>query len=309
LFFFGFNSDRQIADEPETAICVHPNHLNLQTDTSLPDSWSNLISADRNKETAYFFYRIIGASAIGPLHLINSTPCQDAYAYEILPSGIGIIAVADGLGSARLSDLGARNAVDTAVRSVKELICGTTPGLQNLEDVAKRAAYSARKALEEKAIELQCKLQDLACTLIVIVILKDGAAVAHIGDGAVIAKTGKGLEIISAPGDSEYANEVSPITGKDWEDSLRISCKDAGISAIMAFTDGLQRVAFKKTSEGLIPSEGFCSPLFLFADESEDIKETEEDLKNFLLSEKFKYFEDDKTLVIFVLQNNIKAQG
>lgn len=281
-------------DEPENRVPL----LNSWT-----DNWSRTLFFEPEQqceERAQVFYRILGSSAIGSLHIKNAIPCQDAYAYEVLLSEAGVIAVADGLGSAVLSDFGARHAVDTAIKTVKELMGDTAPDLQNMADVVKKSVYSARKVLEQKAIEFQCKLRDLACTLIVIVMHKHRVVVAHVGDGAVIGKTGKGLELISAPADSEYANEVSPLTGKDWEDSLRISRKDADVFAIMAFTDGLQRAALKKTSEGLTPSAGFCAPLFLFADEAEDLKEAEKDLKSFLLSEKFKYFEDDKALVIAV---------
>ena len=246
--------------------------------------------------------RIVGASATGPLHMINAMPCQDAFSYEVFPSGIGVIAIADGLGSAILSDFGARNAVDTAVSTVRRIISNRLNHDMNLEDIAKEAVLSARQGLEEKAVENKCKLKDMACTLIVVVIHRDSVAVVHVGDGAVIAKTDNGLRIISGPGEAEYVNEVSPLTGKDWEKSLRVTPAISGISVIMAFTDGLQRAALKKTPDGLIPFEGFCDPLFSYAKKVAAVKEAKDDIEGLLSSKKLcDNSEDDKTLVIAAL--------
>lgn len=248
-------------------------------------------------------YRIIGASAIGPLHVVNDTPCQDAYSFGAFHSGYIAIAVADGLGSAAKSEIGARLAVDSAVDAVKKIV--EIQGEEiDLSDVARRAVFSARDVLERKAEELQCKLRELACTLIVAVLHKDRAAVAHIGDGAVVVKTDEGLELLSGPDESEYANEVSPITGDNWEKSLRITPVFHGISGMMAFTDGCQRAALKKAQDDLIPFEGFCLPLFSYASNvnSMDAKEAEEEIKSLLLSKKVcDNSDDDKTLVIAVL--------
>ncbi len=245
------------------------------------------------------YHRIIGASVIGPLHIIKDMPCQDACAFKAFTSGFGVIAVADGLGSALKSEIGASSAVNASEQKVEEILNGKS-ALEDISEVAKEAVFSARKALEEKSIELQCELRDLACTLIVVVMYKNSIVVAHIGDGAVIAETHDGLKLISAPDESsEYANEVSPITGKDWEQSLRISPQATDVLGVMAFTDGCQRAAFRKTQDGLLPFDGFCGTLFSYMKEVKDLKEAEEDIKSLLLSKKVcENSEDDKTLVI-----------
>jgi len=243
--------------------------------------------------------RIVGASAIGPLHIKTTTPCQDAFAYSILNSETAVLSLADGLGSAFLSDFGARDAVDAAVLAVKQKLKSNSIAGSDLRNVLIDAAVVARKTVEEKALIYQCKLRDLACTLIIIIINRDNVVVAQIGDGAVIAKTNEGLQLISSPGDSEYANEVSPLTGKDWEKSLRVSASHSGVSGVMAFTDGLQRAALKKTAESLVPFDRFCEPLFQYLSEIDDVKEAAADIKGLLSSKKVcDNSEDDKTLVM-----------
>jgi len=288
-------------------LIILPDEPTVELEMTVQEESPQKVSEDGNtiKETSghpKLDYQILGASVIGPLHVINNIPCQDACAFETLSQGFGIIAVADGLGSACRSEIGATIAVGTVVNKVKELIINKKVEEIDLEEAAKGAISSARKALEEKADELQCKLRDLACTIIVVVMHNDSVAVAHIGDGAVVAKTNEGLKLISGPEDSEYANEVSPLTGKDWEQVLRTTSQVSGISGVMAFTDGCHRAVLRKTPDGLIPFAGFCEPLFSYARDVKDVKKAEEDIKELLLSKKIcENSEDDKTLVIAIL--------
>ena len=246
---------------------------------------------------------IFGASVIGPLHIERGIPCQDACMYEILPLNCGVIAVADGLGSASKSDTGAQIAVEAALDAGKATISKKKIAETNLSDVAKEAVAFARKELEAKATKEQCSLHDLACTIIVAIFYEDSVSVAHIGDGAVVAKTEEGLRLISAPGDSEYVNEVIPLTTKDWEQSLRITPKISGVECVAVFTDGCQRAALLRSQNGLQPYDRFFEPLFSYAQELEVLEEGEQDIRDFLASQKMsEHSEDDKTLVIAVLE-------
>lgn len=231
--------------------------------------------------------------------------------FKTLPDDFRVIAVADGLGSVLKSEIGASSAVNAVVKKVEDIVTGKDVSDIYLSEVAKEAVFFARKALEEKSIELQCELQELACTLIVVVMRKNNIVAAHIGDGAVIAETNDGLKLISAPDESsEYANEVSPITGKDWEQVLRISPQTTDVLGVMAFTDGCHRAALRKRQDGLTPFDGFCEPLFSYAHNVKDIKEAEEDIKGLLLSKKVcENSDDDKTLVIATLNKPEEGNG
>ncbi len=282
-------------------LCSPPNNF-LKVDVSIPSGWGQIVIEQKEEFQIEQYHQIIGASAIGPLHVKNGLPCQDACTFETFPSGIAVIAIADGLGSASKSDAGARIAVDAAVNKVKEVISNKTIEDIDLKVIAKEAVCFARNALEEKVVDLQCRFRDLACTFIVVLMYKDSVLVAHIGDGAVVTKTIEGLKLISGPGESEYANEVVPLTDKEWENALRITSETSGILGVMAFTDGCQRAALSKTQNSLTPFIGFCEPLFSFAKDIKDVKKAEEDIKELLLSKKIcENSEDDKTLVIAIL--------
>ncbi len=166
--------------------------------------------------------RVFGASVIGPLHLQLNLPCQDACAYRVLTSGWFAIAVADGLGSASMSEMGARIAVESGLNAVMNAldVCGERTSC--LEEIVRSAAGIARNALERHSVAESCKLRDLACTLIVTVAREDGLAVAHIGDGAVVGQVDGRLSLLSLPGESEFTNEVVPLTSANWEEQLKI---------------------------------------------------------------------------------------
>jgi hypothetical protein len=231
-------------------------------------------------------------------------PCQDAFAFQSLPLGVSFIAVADGLGSATRSDIGARLAVNIAVETA-------LASLQNdnakspLTDIVKVAAGEARNGLASRASADGCLVRDLACTMIAVVLKPDEIAVAHVGDGGVVAQTERGLQLVSGPGSSEYANEVVPLTSDGWEQSLEVVHFVSSIGAVAVFTDGCQRAVFRKSREGSVPFEGFLNPIFDYISQLPDCPEAEQEISALLRSRKLcANSEDDKTLVVAVIRRN-----
>lgn len=250
--------------------------------------------------------KVFAASVKGPLHDTLKTPCQDAKSYKTFPGGGLVIAVADGLGSAAKSQLGSQLAVETAVQAYGEVIRATPP----IPEFKKRAEETLRrcvKTLEAKAQELGCPLRDLACTMILVVVDKGKVWAAHIGDGAVVARKKEGLAMVSEPGESEYANEVTPLTSDKWESAVRYGGPAEDVYELAVFTDGCQRAAFSKQGGMLTAHEGFFYPLFNFAQKQADTEEArregDKEIEELLGSAKIReHSDDDKTLVIAVLQ-------
>ena len=88
----------------------------------------------------------------------------------------------------------------------------------------------------------------LASTLIVVAVQGTTVCVAHIGDGGVVGLTDSGLLLLSGPGDSEYANEVEPLTSDGWDAAVRYSRVHEDVRALAVFTDGCQRAGFRRTA-------------------------------------------------------------
>lgn len=253
---------------------------------------------------------IFGASVTGKSHIQFNTPCQDANAFDILPSGECIIAIADGLGSAKRSDIGAKIAVKTAIETGKSIITEKKDENINYEKVLKEIVTSSRDALEVQAIKEKCNLRDLACTLIIVLFSEDNIFVAHIGDGAVVAKIEGESILISEPEETEYINEVVPLTSKKWDESLRITSKISNIECVAVFTDGCQWSSLLKTQNVWQPYERFFSPLFEYAQELEHLEQGESEIKDLLSSKKLsETSEDDKTLLILVAKRKRTGNG
>jgi hypothetical protein len=245
---------------------------------------------------------IFGASVTGSLHLQGNLPCQDAYCHDFMPNDFGLIAVADGLGSAKLSDLGSRIAVEAAVCAAKKLLLNFSSDDPDLSEIPIKMLYAARESLEETALKEGFQLSDMATTLIAVLFNRNRIYTAQIGDGAVVAQAAGALVLLSGPANSEYANEVTPITCSTWLSNLCTGEILSGAEYLAVFTDGCQRASLLKTIEGYEPFERFFHPVFSYAAGIDNIEKSELELSEFLSSEKIsEYSEDDKTLVLAVL--------
>jgi hypothetical protein len=123
----------------------------------------------------------------------------------------------------------------------------------------------------------------------------------------VVAELGEGFKTVSEPGESEFANEVVPLTSTTWEQEFRTAKANGGVQGIAVFTDGCQRAAFKKSESGLIPFEGFFRPVFSFARDVGDAETGLQEIKALLTSNKIcNNSDDDKTLVIAVVNSHMR---
>lgn len=243
----------------------------------------------------------VAAAVCGPHHRSVELPCQDAFA-AIIGSNRVVVAVADGLGSARHSHVGASISSQAAVADATARL---ERGPTRLRTTCRASITSARKQLEAHARETGEELRSYASTLLVVCASGDSLAVAHIGDGAVVGDVGGRLELLSGPGSSEYANEVEPLTSETWRANVRVSGIFSGVTAFVAFTDGCQRAALLKAGTDVTPYPGFLSPLLQHARAASDPATASEELATLLDGPKMtEHSEDDKTLVIAILQGH-----
>jgi hypothetical protein len=242
---------------------------------------------------------VLGASVAGPSHHASGRPCEDAFAQAVVGRRV-VLAVADGLGSARRSAAGARRAVDAAVELGRERMASSEP--YSAAATAGEAVAAARAALEILALEEGCSIAELGCTLIVVCCDGPRVAVAHVGDGAAVARgAGGGLALLCGPSPGEYANEVTPLTSESWSGNLRLAEAEP-CAAVAVFTDGCQPAALRKSSSALLPFDRFLGPLLDFAARADDAEAARRDLAELLDSPKLADSSpDDKTLAIVVL--------
>ena len=171
-------------------------------------------------------WRIMRASVQGTSHAKTGQPCQDSSSVgENAPDGILVAAVADGAGSASLSDIGssiaARTATQTAVRLARLHVSPFYEGV--IKKVMESAVSAARAALKAEARRQERPLRDFATTLIVAICAPDMTAVAQIGDGATVTVAEvEGYELFITPQRGEYVNQTNFITSDNWRNTLDV---------------------------------------------------------------------------------------
>ena len=135
-------------------------------------------------------WQVVAASVCGTSHIRKLQLCQDAYHCKVLPNSTLLAVVADGAGSAKLGQMGAIVAVETAIKYISaqdviEEILG--------DDTAVKSFFidtiiATKQTMEKEAVACSSQSQDLATTLIIVLATPNIVAVAQIGDGMVVVK-------------------------------------------------------------------------------------------------------------------------
>ncbi len=235
----------------------------------------------------------IGSKATGSSHVVSGTPCQDALGFKDLGAGLLGVAVADGAGSASLSEIGANRAVTEALahlRRVSWSLCDD--GVW--EDAVRGAFESAREGLLDCALELGVEVRNLATTLQVLVLGTSAHCYGRVGDGACVGRSDGGLVAIAPRPDNVYVNETTFLTSPGALPTLVSS--QSRLTACAVFTDGLQHLAMSLGD--WTPHEPFFRPMFGLVRNTEDPEAAEQLLFEFLSSERLDRRTDDDRAVV-----------
>ena len=211
---------------------------------------------------------VCAASVTGTSHVRSGLPCQDSSSYRV-SDGVLIAAVADGAGSASMSDVGstlaAETSVKTAERLLKESLEHSSHPLNEtcLERIVTDAAEEALRELHEESQRLEIDIRELATTLLLAVHTQNSLAAAQIGDGAMVVSDGPGsYATVIAPQSGEYANQTNFLTSPDAMSKLDVRVEPIGEDAprLAMFTDGLQNLVLKASDDS--PHAPFFDPVF-----------------------------------------------
>lgn len=247
------------------------------------------------------------ASAIGSAHREFGKPCQDAGRVDVVVDARDAVclvaAVADGAGSAALSQHGATATCNALVAAVRRWWQDSARGV--LDESMLRAAFAeAHAALEAQALQHSCSLRELACTALLAVVTPTAGGFAQIGDGAIVWQAAGGespLEIAFWPDQGEYANITRFLSDEDWSSALRARCESVRVLQLSLFSDGLQRLALKLADKQ--PHAPFFAPLWqaLGALDAGAQARFAQDMQAWLGSPAIEArTDDDKTLVLAV---------
>jgi serine/threonine protein phosphatase PrpC len=246
----------------------------------------------------------VGATALGTAHIKQGLPCQDALQYTTLAGGSLLAVVADGAGTAELSEMGSRCAVDTALswlvgkleQDAPEECCAWL-------ELFAETFRQAREAVLRLADEQGETPRSFATTLTCAAATSDRLVVGQIGDGAVVGRGINGkLFTITHMQRGEYANETNFLTQDDALEQVIIDVIDEPIDGLAVMSDGLTRLALNLPSKE--PHAPFFQPLFAFVEagaKNLNGNQAEKKLAAFLASERVCLrTDDDKSLLLAV---------
>ena len=246
-------------------------------------------------------WKVASASVVGTSHQKAGLPCQDSNHYRVVGDFL-VAAVADGAGSAKLSQEGSALASQASVDKACELVGSDA---EAIEEVLASAFSAAREAIQSKADSCGNPIRDYATTLIVAVCMPDRTVVGQIGDGASVAmlKDSQEHKLLIQPQRGEYVNETQFITSRDWRDSLCLVEYDEGVEFLTMFTDGLEHLALV-SSAGDAPHAPFFNPLLIWTKEQECEDTASKILQSFLKSPRLASRADDDLTLLLALREN-----
>ncbi len=266
-------------------------------------------SGDGAEAVARSAWTVGGASVAGVSHERNGLPCQDSMSYRVVGEAL-IASVADGAGSAELSDVGSALAAGTSVRTAELLLQEEHDHSPHpldetcLGPILAAAVEEARCELEAESRRRGVEVRQLATTLLLAIHTKRILAVAQIGDGAVVVSDGRGafLTWITPQRGGEYANQTNFLTSANAMSDLevRVGRLDLGSTHLALFTDGLQNLALNGADNS--PHTPFFAPLFAWMRSQPDGDAASRNLAAFMKSPKVtNRADDDLTLLLATL--------
>lgn len=246
-------------------------------------------------------WRSMVHSAIGTRHQQKQIPCQDFG--DCLTRGSLIMgAVADGAGSAKHAEIGAKLAVETTLAALDRIdwagydLSTLTAAAHALLTTVVQEVVST---LETTAELGEYPLQELGCTLLAFVASPEWLASLQIGDGFIVVQTPdtQTYELLFEPIKGEFINETVFVTSASALEHLQYSVRPHLHPFVCAATDGLEKVAIR--FEDWQPFAPFFKP---FVDCLQTVASGEDRqayLQQFLASERLNSrTDDDKTLLV-----------
>lgn len=244
-----------------------------------------------------------GFSQRGESHIKSETSCQDrCYSFTIPDKGIIIAAVADGVGSCALSDLGADIAVHTSVESISnELQSCKYECLDSIiaGSLLRNAFQIAYDQVEQTAKKYEQLVYSLQSTLTVAIYDGSDLYFGHAGDDGIVALTERGtLALATTRHKGEEASSVYPLQAKTtWQFGM--------VPNTVAFTmatDGVLDAFVRSSFENDRVYYPFLEPIFTAEYSSpKDVKQVCSDLYSYMKSKKYRSVVTDDLSIVAVM--------
>ena len=240
---------------------------------------------------------------IGTDHIKNTISCQDVVA-EASKNGVHVIALSDGAGSKKHSDIGATIAANTICDL---MTCNFDGYYISLEEdthknsmLGKDIVSEISRKIKVKAKRMNADYSDFACTLLFYVIKDDDFITGHIGDGLIVELHNVYKDVVitasSMPENNGGPNVTYFITDSDANENFRISSGklNQNFKAAILMSDGPEEVLYDQKFKDV---NSYLANLVNLYD-MKNKAEYKSILKNFLDDKIRNYTSDDMSMNI-----------
>ena len=232
--------------------------------------------------------------AQGKSHMKNNTPCQD-YCDYFIGEDFSIIALSDGAGSCKFSQIGSKVLVD----SIKEFLKNNYKNIMNKnEDEIKSSIISyLSKQIEQIALEKKIEEKELSATLLFVISYEDKAMYGHIGDGIIACDFKNELIVLDRGENGEFKNETIFFRKNIKKENFKLKIiPNKDMLSFFCFSDGLEPVFISFKENILAPKlQTFSSWIYKY--ESKTYEEEITDELNYIASSNYS-IDDDLSLII-----------
>jgi len=245
-----------------------------------------------------------GMSITGRSHRAKRQRCQDYSKVRAVGPGWIAAAVADGLGSAKRSETGARIAVRTTLNFLKR--CAPDRWHEDDLKALLRVAYlEAERAIRKEAAKRGAELPDYDTTLTTAVYNGVNVVYGHVGDGGIITLSRYGdFDKLTAPQKGEAWNVTNPLRSgsNHWE----FGAAPDSVCALLLMTDGIYDIACppqlanSETPIWVSRIRRFIDINCFAAKSEDDFKKIKTETRKFFAGKDSKLITDDKTIVAVI---------
>lgn len=198
-------------------------------------------------------WKVIKAEMTGTSHKKNGTPCQDVTNKFVTENSCTIV-LADGAGSASLSELGA----ESSCKSIIRMFHHDFDGLFEMDSLQLKTKiiHSIRTRVGIKAKKYNKDKQEFASTLLFVSIKNNNFIAGHIGDGIIGAIDAKGAVVmLSEPETGEFANSTYFTTSENYRCHLRLyRGKIENFNSFFLMSDGAADCLYHKKTKVFAPA-------------------------------------------------------
>ena len=228
-----------------------------------------------------------GFSVVGKSHIVKGTCCQDAHKIKKLDNGWYVAAVADGVGSAKNSQIGSKIAANTVVEFCAECMPWdySVIGIKSMLRTAYNYAFKQIIKESEKSGE---PIESYDTTLTVVIYDGHRIIYGHSGDGAIIGLTVYG-DYVQITKPQKGVDMVSVLPLRSGYTVWSIDSYDEELVAVMLMTDGMLDSALcpyllklRQSSEVYTPIASFFADPYGISKNEKENKKIKEEIKAFI---------------------------